>query len=298
MSAVSIPPEPTAPPPKDPPKPKSKRLSLNPLTLLAAPAAIYMVVAFAIPLLLLLIGSFRGETGFTLQTYVTFFSDPYSATLIWNTLRIAILTTLISFLVGYPAAFALAQSGGALQSFLIAAMFLPLSLGVVVKTFGLTILLRSDGAINQLLLLLGLTSEPIRFIFTEKGLLLGIVNVFLPFMILPIFSVVKLLDPRLEDAATTLGAGPVRRFFKVTLPLTMPGIISGVALVFSLSIAAYVIPTLLVGDQFQTMSIAIARSYLFVRNEALGSTVSVILLAMAVVIVVVSTWLARDARDA
>ena len=173
-------------------------------------------------------------------------------------MRIALLTTLICFLVGYPAAFALAQSTGALQSFLIAAMFLPLSLGVVVKTFGLTILLRSDGALNQLLLLFGLISKPIQFIFTEKGLLLGIVNVFLPFMILPIFSVVKLLDPRLEDAATMLGAGPVRRFLKVTLPLTMPGVISGVSLVFSLSIAAYVIPTLLVGDQFQTMSIAIA----------------------------------------
>ena len=293
MSAVSIPPEPTTPPPKK----KIKQRQLNPLSLLAAPATLYMTVAFAIPLLLLLIGSFHSDTGFTVQTYVTFFSDPYSATLIWNTLRIALLTTLICFLVGYPAAFALAQSQGTLQSFLIAAMFLPLSLGVVVKTFGLTILLRSDGAINQLLMLLGLTSEPIRFIFTEKGLLLGIVNVFLPFMILPIFSVVKLLDPRLEDAATTLGAGPVQRFFKVTLPLTMPGIISGVALVFSLSIAAYVIPTLLVGDQFQTMSIAIARSYLFVRNEALGSTVSVILLGMAVLIVVASSWLARDARD-
>lgn len=297
MSAVSLPPKPNVPVPKNKSPNKNKRRLINSLSFLAAPATLFMVVAFAIPLLLLLVGSFQSEAGFTLQNYVAFFSDAYSVTLIWNTLRIALLTTIICFIVGYPAAFALAQSRGILQSFLIAAMFLPLSLGVVVKTFGLTILLRSDGALNQLLMMLRLTSEPIRFIFTEKGLLLGIVNVFLPFMILPIFSVIKLLDARLEDAATMLGAGPIRRFLKVTLPLTMPGVISGVSIVFSLSISAYVIPTLLVGDQFQTMSIAIARSYLFIRNEALGSTVSVILLAMAVMVVVASSWLARDARE-
>ena len=285
----TLPPKPSAPA-------RPNRWRFDPLALLAVPATVYMVIAFAIPLLLLLVSSVLGENGFTLENYVAFLSDSYSMTLIWNTLRVAFLTTLICLLIGYPAAFALAQSTGVMQGLLIATMFLPLSLGVVVKTFSWTILLRSDGAINQLLMLLGLVDEPIRFIFTEKGLIVGIVNIFLPFMILPIFSVVKLLDTRLTDAAATLGAGPVYRFFKVTLPLTMPGVVSGIALVFSLSIAAYVIPTLLVGDQFQTMSIAIARSYLFVRNEALGSTVSMILLAMAITVVVSSTWLARDTR--
>lgn len=274
-----------------------KRWRLDPLALLAVPATVYMAIAFAIPLLLLLVSSVLGENGFTLENYAAFFNDPYSLTLIWNTLRIAFLTTFICLLLGYPAAFALAQSTGAVQGFLIATMFLPLGIGVVVKTFSWTILLRSDGAINQLLMFLGLVKEPIRFIFTEKGLIIGIVNIFLPFMILPIFSVVKLLDTRLVDAAATLGAGPVYRFFKVTLPLTLPGVVSGIALVFSLAIAAYVIPTLLVGDQFQTLSITIARSYLFLRNEALGSTISVILLAMAVTVIVSSTWLVRDHRQ-
>ena len=173
------------------------------------------------------------------------------------------------------------------------ALVLPLSVGVVVKAFSWTILLRSDGVVNRFLVAVGALDAPVRLLFTETGLVLGAVNVFLPFMVLPIFSVVKVIDPRLLEAATTLGASPLYRFFRVTLPLTMPGVIAGVAFVFSMSVSMYVIPTLLMGDRFKTLSVLIARSFLFMRDRSLGSTVSVVLLLIAVAVVLASALLTR-----
>ena len=141
--------------------------------------------------------------------------------------------------------------------------------------------------------MLGFWSEPIGLLFTEAGLVLGATNVFLPFMILPIYSVVKLIDPRLNEAGATLGATPLYRFRRIVLPLTLPGILTGVVFVFSLSIAMYVIPSLLIGDRFQTLATLIGRSFLFMRNEQLGSTTALVLLAIAVFVVAGSSVLAR-----
>jgi putative spermidine/putrescine transport system permease protein len=122
---------------------------------------------------------------------------------------------------------------------------------------------------------------------------IGAANVFLPFMILPIYSVVRLIDPRLSEAGATLGATPLYRFRNIVLPLTMPGIVSGMAFVFSLSVSMFVIPTLLMGDRFQTLATLTGRSFLLMRNEALGSATAVVLLALAVSVVVGSTWLSK-----
>ena len=136
-------------------------------------------------------------------------------------------------------------------------------------------------------------SLQIAAVSTAVAMVLGAANIFLPFMILPIYSVVKLIDPRLSEAGATLGATPLYRFFHVTLPLTLPGIVSGVAFVFSMSVSMFVIPSLLIGDRFQTLSTLTGRSFLLMRTEQLGSTTAVILLVLAVSIVVGSTWLAR-----
>lgn len=274
------------------------RTRLDPLALLAAPATAYLVIAFAVPLALLLATSVMTPEGLSLAGYVRFFSDPFGWKVLWNSLRAALLTTAICVVVGYPAAFALARASGAVQVVLLVALILPLSVGVVVKAFAWTILLRSDGVVNQLLMQLGLTAGPVRLIFTEVGLVIGAVNVFLSFMVLPVYSVIRLIDPRLLDAAATLGSGPLHRFLHVTLPLTMPGVVAGVAFVFSMSVSMYVIPTLLIGDRYQTLSTLIARSYLFMRDRSVGSTVAVVLLAIAVAVVVLSGFLARAPRRA
>ena len=146
---------------------------------------------------------------------------------------------------------------------------------------------------SQIITGLGLWSEPQRLLFTETGLVIGAANIFVPFMILPIYAVLKLVDPRLSEAAATLGASPVYRFFKVALPLSLPGIVTGVAFVFSMAASMYVIPSLVIGDRFQTLATLTGRSFLFMRNEQLGSTTAVVLLALTVSIVIASAWLSR-----
>ncbi len=265
----------------------------DPVALLALPAVTYLLLLYALPLTWLLMKSVIGPGGLTLRPYLDFFADPFNWRVVWNTLAIALWVTLVCLAVGYPAAFALARAGAALQIAMLVAIILPLSVGVVVKAFAWQIVLRRDGVVSQLLVALHIWDEPQRLLFTEAGLVLGAANVFLPFMILPIYSVVKLIDPRLLEAGATLGAAPLYRFVKIMLPLTLPGVVSGVAFVFSMSVSMYVIPSLLIGDRFQTLSTLTGRSFLFMRNEQLGSTTAVILLALAVSVVVASGWLAR-----
>ncbi|MCA3365337.1 MAG: ABC transporter permease [Roseomonas sp.] len=262
---------------------------------LAAPAVIYLVLVYALPLLWLLARSITGPEGITFALFRDFFADPFSWRVIGNTMRIAGLVTLVCLLVGYPVAFALARAKGMIQVVLLAAIILPLSVGVVVKAFAWQVVLRRDGVVSQFLVGIGVWSEPQRLLFTETGLVIGAANVFLPFMILPIYSVVKLIDPRLMEAGATLGVGPLRRFFRILLPLTLPGVVSGIAFVFSLAVSMFVIPSLLIGDRFQTLATLTGRSFLLMRNEALGSVTATVLLVLAVMIVLLSSLLARRA---
>jgi putative spermidine/putrescine transport system permease protein len=266
---------------------------IDPVALLALPAVGYLLIVYAIPLLLLLSRSFSGPDGFTLGLFTSFLSDPFSGRVIGNTLRIALLVTVVCLVIGYPVAFALARARGLAQVLLLSAIILPLSIGVVVKAFAWQIVLRRDGIVSKILVGTGIWDEPQRLLFTETGLVLGAANVFLPFMILPIYSVIRLIDPRLMEAGVTLGASPAYAFRKIVLPLTLPGVVTGTAFVFSLAMSMFVIPSLLIGDRFQTLATLTGRSYLLMRNEALGSATAAILLVIAVAVVVASTWLAR-----
>ncbi|MDW3221524.1 MAG: ABC transporter permease [Paracoccaceae bacterium] len=263
----------------------------NRIALLAVPGLAFLAVIYALPLLLLLIKSLRGVEGMTIVTYVEFFADSYNMTVLWRTLRIATLTTLLALIIAYPTAFAMARAKGIWLTMFLVALVLPMSLGVIVKAFAWSILFRSNGFLNTTLQTLGITEEPVRMLFTETALIIGAANVFLPFMVLPIYSVVRQLNASLPEAASSLGASPWFRFTRVTLPLSLPGVVAGSAFTFSLAISMYVIPSLIVGERQQTLSMLIARSFLYLRNEPLGSTISAILLAIAIFVVLFSSWL-------
>jgi putative spermidine/putrescine transport system permease protein len=195
--------------------------------------------------------------------------------------------------LGYPAAFAIARARGYWQVLLFALVFLPLTVSIIVKSFGWAILLRRDGLVNWALLGLGLVDRPRRMLFTTESLYVGMINVFLPFMILPLYSVVRMIDPRLAEAAATLGASPWYRFTRVVLPLSLPGLVAGISIVFALAIAAYVTPSLLLGDRYMTMSLVMAKAYLNLRDWQLGSAMASILLTISIVVVVGTAWLQR-----
>jgi len=266
---------------------------IDPVILLALPAVIYLAIVYGVPLIVLLGRSVMVGGMPSLAPFVSFLSDPFSWTVIWNTVRIAVLVTLVCLVIGYPTALALARAGGVAQALILIAIILPLSVGVVVKAFAWQIVLRRDGVVSQFMTGLALWSEPQRLLFTEAGLVIGAANVFVPFMILPIYSVLKLVDPRLGEAAATLGASPLYRFFKVALPLSLPGIVTGIAFVFSMAASMYVIPNLLIGDRFQTLATLTGRSFLFMRNEQLGSTTAVVLLVLTLAVVIGSAALSK-----
>jgi putative spermidine/putrescine transport system permease protein len=272
-------------------------LRIDRIALMAAPAMAYMAVIFALPVAYLMIRSFMGADGFTLQGYAKFLSDDFTWRVVGNTLRVGAAITFVCLIIGYPTALALARARGAAQVALLIAIILPLSVGVVVKAFAWQIVLRRDGVVAQFLVAIGVWDTPQLLLFTETGLIVGAANLFLPFMILPIYSVLKLIDPNIQDAAATLGASPVYRFFRVALPLAMPGIISGAAIVFSLSISMYVIPGLLIGDRFQTLATLTGRAFLTMRNEQLGAITAVVLLTLALGIVALSSWAVRRKGD-
>ncbi len=266
---------------------------LDRFALLAAPGLVYLGLIYALPLALLLVRSLRDAEGaFSLASYVAFFADPFNMTILWRTLRVAALTTLLALAIAFPTAFALARARGAAQTIILAAMVLPLSVGVIVKAFAWSILFRTQGPVNQALMGLGLVDQPVRLLFTETALVIGAANVFLPFAVLPIYAVIRQMDPALPAAAASLGASPLFRFTRVVAPLALPGVIAGGAFVFSLAVSMYVIPSLIVGERQQVLSMLIARSFLFLRDEQLGATVSAILLAIAVAVVMGSGWLA------
>ncbi|WHZ34284.1 ABC transporter permease [Sagittula sp. MA-2] len=263
------------------------------IALLAVPGLAYLAVIYALPLLMLLAKSVQTAEGFSLSEYRAFFADEYNLRVLWRTLRVAALTTLLALFIAYPTAFVMSRAKGPWLTVFLVAMVLPMSLGVVVKAFAWSILFRANGFINTTLQWIGLTEKPVRMLFTETALVIGAANVFLPFMVLPIYAVVRQLDRGLPEAAASLGAGPFFRFFNVTLPLTLPGVVAGSAFTFSMAISMYVIPSLIVGERQQTLSMLIARSFLYLRNEPLGSTISAVLLAIAIFVVVFSSWLAR-----
>ena len=140
---------------------------------LALPALIVLVFLYALPLARLLSLSFRGDAGFSLEAYGRILGDAYGRSLVWNSLRLGLITTAITLVVGYPAAFGLAMSKGALRSLFLASLFLPLAASVIAKAFAWTILLRSHGAVNDALLLLHITDKPIRMIFTQTSLIVA-----------------------------------------------------------------------------------------------------------------------------
>jgi putative spermidine/putrescine transport system permease protein len=265
----------------------------DPVLLLAAPAVAYLAIVYGAPLVMLLGRSILSNGTPSLMPFVNFFGDDFHWAVIGNTLRIAAMVTLLCLVIGYPTALALTRASGAVQVVILIAIILPLSVGVVVKAFAWQIVLRRDGVVSQFMTGIGLWDEPQRLLFTEAGLVIGAANVFVPFMILPIYSVLKLIDPRLGEAAATLGASPVRRFFTVALPLSLPGIVTGIAFVFSMAASMYVIPSLLIGDRFQTLATLTGRSFLFMRNEQLGSTTAVVLLVLTVAIVMASAALSK-----
>ncbi|MGN6771913.1 MAG: ABC transporter permease [Rhizobiaceae bacterium] len=229
-----------------------RRPRLGGRALLILPTLVLLLCFFVLPYVNMVVMSFRNPStsgvfapGYTIGNYARALSDPYYLGVLGQTLLLGVVISAICLVVGYPVAYHLARTRSRFKGLLYAGVLSPLLVGVVVRCYGWTILLANNGLINQAAKGSELFPHGIKLMYNTFGVSVGLVHVFLPFMILPLLSTIQSIDPGLEEAARSLGASRVKSFFRVTLPLSLPGIQSGTILVFMLTISAYVIPVLL-----------------------------------------------------
>lgn len=213
---------------------------------LILPAGLFVAVLLFFPLLRIVTMSVWDPT-FTLRHYGHAFQDPVFYRVLWVTFKVSLLTTAGCLVLGYPVAHLMVHARPAVANFLMTLVLLSFWMSLLVRTYAWMVLLGRRGVINNLLLALGLTSAPLPLMYNLFGVLVGMVHVLLPFMILPLYSVMKGIDRSLVLAAQNLGAGPLRSFLWVFLPLSFPGVVGGCLLVFMISAGYFITPALLGG---------------------------------------------------
>jgi putative spermidine/putrescine transport system permease protein len=215
---------------------------------LAAPALLLIGVVFIIPVGFLLLRSLS-EPRWGLQNYIAAFAQPVYLRVFWNTVVIAGSVTALCLIIGYPVAYTMAHAGERGRRFLVFVILVPFWTSLLVRTYAWLVLLQQNGLVNSALVGSGLLAEPAQLVYNRLGVLIGMVQVELPFMVLPLYAVLSRIHPRYGQAAATLGAPPMTEFSRVYLPLSLPGVFTGCALVFITSLGYYITPALLGGRQ-------------------------------------------------
>ncbi|MFA6266168.1 MAG: ABC transporter permease subunit [Pseudolabrys sp.] len=219
----------------------------------------------------------------TLGNYVTVASDPLYVAAFVSSVRIAATSALITLLIAYPMAYAIARARESVRLPLLMLVILPFWTSFLIRTYAWTGLLNSNGLINTLLIKLGLISQPLTLLHTEFAVHLGIVYSYLPFMVLPIYAVLERLDWTLLEAAQDLGARPFAAFRRVTLPLSLPGVVAGWLLVFIPALGEFIIPDLLGGSDTLMLGHVLWTEFFSNHDWPLASALAVVLLVMVLV---------------
>ncbi|MDR6997826.1 ABC transporter permease [Neobacillus niacini] len=258
---------------------KLRKIGINGKTLLLVPALLFLLVFLIIPLIKVLLNSVF-DTGFTTQYYSRFFKESAYFLVLWNTIKVSFLITGITLILGYPVSYMLSSVSEQWRNILLIFVLLPFWTSFLVRTYAWMVILQKEGIVNKILLALGIISEPLTLVHNSVGVIIGLTHVLLPFMILPLYSVMRGIDMDLVKAAQSLGASPFKTFLKVFLPLSIPGIAAGSILVFIISIGYYVTPALLGGSKDTMISQLIAQQIGEQLNWGFGSAIAVILLAV------------------
>ena len=259
---------------------------------LLGPGMLWLVLFFLVPLLIMAAyslmprGTYGGvQPGFTLQHYRRFF-DPLYLAILQRTLVWSLVCTAVCLLLGYPVAYLVARAGR-WRAALLFLVVLPFWTSFLVRTFAMIFLLRDSGLVNTVLLRLGLIDAPLTLLYTPFAVLLGLVYGFLPFMILPIYASLEKLDPTLLEAAETLGATPLAGFRRITLPLSLPGVVAGCFLVFIPAMGSFLASDLLGGAKQLMIGNLIQNQFAAARNWPFGSAASFVVTALVLVAVTV-----------
>jgi spermidine/putrescine transport system permease protein len=253
------------------------------LAVLLAPVTVWLGLFFLVPLLLILAYSFGtsgvygGITlGFNPGNYLRVF-DPLYLEIIGRTFVIAGINTLLCLALGYPLAYFIVFKGRRWRNALVLMVMVPFWTSLLIRAYAWVVILGGNGLANRTLQFLGVTDGPVNLIFTPQAVLMGMVYSYLPFMILPLYAALEKFDVRLKEAAKDLGASRWQTFWRVTFPISMPGVIAGTILVFIPSAGEFVIPDLLGGSRTVFTGNLIRQQFLQARDWAFGSALSVML---------------------
>ncbi len=284
--------------------------------LISGPPLAYLLIFFAIPTLIMVVASFRdpgpygglaplftGEPGaagvaLTTDNYARFFTSFVYTGLFAKSLLYALITTAGCLLTAYPLALLIARSPKSQRDLLVLLVILPFWSNFLIRVYAWVIILGPQsvfvGAFNWAIGLAGL--EPVRLLYTPAAVVIGLVYVHLPFMVLPLYANLEKHDPALLDAAQDLGAGAWQRFWRVTFPLSLPGVYAGAALVFIPAFGIFAIPDILGGTSGAMIGTVIKQQFLDSRDWPFGSVLSMVLTVVAVALAAVAAWFARRSR--
>ena len=266
---------------------------MNHFKKMAYPYVAWISVMVVAPMLLIVMYAFIEQGNdvttfkFTLSNFTRFFSDSVYTDVLYRSLYVALITTLICLLIGYPAAYIIAMAKPKHKAALVLLITFPTWINMLVRTYAWLGILQDNGIINSFLGLFGI--EPIQMIYTNFAVILGMVYNFVPFMILQIYSALDKMDKSYLEAASDLGAKRVQSFLRATFPMSLPGVISGITLVFLPAVSSFFIPKLLGGGQFVLIGNVIETQFLTAGDWGFGSAISLIM----AIIIMISLYITR-----
>ncbi|HET6785060.1 MAG TPA: ABC transporter permease [Erysipelotrichaceae bacterium] len=267
---------------------------------LVKPYIFWMSLFIVVPMLLIVLYAFTEHGNalmafrFTLDNFLRFF-DPVFIKVLFKSLEVALITTFLCILIGYPIAYIISNTSERTQTLLILLITLPMWINMLVRTYAWISILSDGGILNSIFEFLGL--EPIKMMYTDFAVMLGMVYNFLPFMIISIYTVLAKLDRALIHASHDLGANPVQTFLRIVLPLSMPGVISGITLVFLPAVSTFVIPKFLGGGQYMLIGNLIENQFITVGEWNFGSAISLIMAMIIMGSMILTRKIDRDASD-
>lgn len=244
------------------------------------PGIVLLCFFLVLPLLSSLIPTVFPESSFSLQLYIDFFKDSYFMAVLGRTLSISLIVTIFCAVLGLPAAYVISGVSKKWRGILIALTLFPLLTNSVIRSFAWITILGKNGVINNLLMVFGVINEPMSLLYTDFSIIIGSVYLFLPTMIMTLVGVLENIDDDLLEAAATLGLSPLKGFFKIILPLSLPGMIVGSILVFTGTLTAYTTPQLLGGNKKMMLA-----TLLYQRATTLGDWTSASVIALVMIVI-------------
>lgn len=249
--------------------------------MLALPAALFAGVVFLVPVILLLSESFQGSGGWSFSAYSAFFSEALNRTVFWRTLKLGLEVTAAAAVLGYAAAYAIVSLPASSKGRMIGLVMLPMMISPVARTYAWIVILGRTGIVNQALQGLGILDSPARILFTEIAVFIGLLQLFLPLMIISLISALENLPKDVVPAARVLGANWFQIFWKVILPLTKEGLVIGGTLVFTGSLTAYITPAILGGSKVLMLETLLYQRVTVANDFVSASVIALVLVAMS-----------------